>query len=61
MSTFRAIRIDKAEKATTAAFVDFDDAELMEGDVDIRVSHSSLTSRTGWRSPASRLSCAVFR
>jgi len=47
MSTFRAIRIDKAEKGTTASFADLDDSALMEGDVDIRVSHSSLNFKDG--------------
>lgn len=47
MSTFRAIRIDKAEKGTAAAYVDFDAGELMDGDVDIRVSHSSLNFKDG--------------
>ena len=33
MGTFKAIRIDKAEKGTTVALTQFDEAELMEGDV----------------------------
>ena len=33
MATFKAIRIDKADKGTTAALTQFDDAELMDGDV----------------------------
>jgi acrylyl-CoA reductase (NADPH) len=28
---FKAVRIDKAEKGTTAALVQFDESELMEG------------------------------
>ena len=35
MATFKAIRIDKAEKGTTAALTQFDEAELMEGDVTV--------------------------
>ena len=35
MGTFKAVRIDKAEKGTTAALTQFDEAELMEGDVPI--------------------------
>ena len=42
MGTFRAIRIDKAEKGTTVALTSFDEAELMEGDVTIRVEWSTL-------------------
>ena len=30
MATFKAIRIDKADKGTTAALTQFDEAELME-------------------------------
>ena len=37
MATFRAIRIDKADKGTTAALTQFDEAELMDGDVTVRV------------------------
>jgi len=35
LATFKAIRIDKAEKGTTAALTQFDEAELMEGDVTV--------------------------
>ena len=41
MGTFKAIRIDKAEKGTTAALTQFDEAELMEGDVTVAVEWSS--------------------
>jgi acrylyl-CoA reductase (NADPH) len=47
MATFRAIRIDKAETGTTAALVDFDDAELMDGDVTVRISHSTVNYKDG--------------
>ena len=47
MGTFKAIRIDKAEKGTTAALTQFDDAELMEGDVTIRVEWSTLNYKDG--------------
>jgi acrylyl-CoA reductase (NADPH) len=47
MATFRAIRIDKAEGGTTAALVDFDEAELMDGDVTVRISHSTLNYKDG--------------
>src|SRR3984893_13822766 len=47
MGTFKAIRIDKAEKGTTAALTQFDEAELMEGDVTIRVEWSTLNYKDG--------------
>ena len=47
MGTFRAIRIDKAEKGTTAAFTQFDEAELMEGDVTVAVEWSTLNYKDG--------------
>lgn len=47
MPTFRAIRIDKADKGTTAAFTDFDEGELMDGDVTVRVSHSTVNYKDG--------------
>ena len=47
MATFKAIRIDKAEKGTTAALVPFDEAELMEGDVTVRVEWSTLNYKDG--------------
>jgi len=47
VATFRAIRIDKAEKGTTAALAQFDEAELMEGDVTVRVEWSTLNYKDG--------------
>ena len=47
MGTFRAIRIDKAEKGTTAALTQFDEADLMEGDVTVRVEWSTLNYKDG--------------
>ena len=47
MGTFTAIRIDKVEKGTTAALTQFDEAELMEGDVTIRVEWSTLNYKDG--------------
>ena len=47
MTTFKAIRIDKAEKGTTAALVQFDEADLMEGDVTVRVEWSTLNYKDG--------------
>ncbi|MBR0731538.1 acrylyl-CoA reductase (NADPH) [Bradyrhizobium japonicum] len=47
MATFKAIRIDKADKGTTAALTQFDDSELMDGDVTVRVEWSTLNYKDG--------------
>jgi acrylyl-CoA reductase (NADPH) len=47
LGTFKAIRIDKAEKGTHVALTQFDDAELMDGDVTIRVEWSTLNYKDG--------------
>ncbi|MCO5130970.1 MAG: oxidoreductase [Xanthobacteraceae bacterium] len=47
MGTFKAVRIDKAEKGTTAALTQFDEAELMDGDVTVRVEWSTLNYKDG--------------
>jgi acrylyl-CoA reductase (NADPH) len=47
VATFRAIRIDKADKGTTAALTQFDEAELMEGDVTVAVEWSTVNYKDG--------------
>jgi acrylyl-CoA reductase (NADPH) len=47
LATFKAIRIDKAEKGTTVALTQFDAAELMDGDVTVRVEWSTLNYKDG--------------
>jgi acrylyl-CoA reductase (NADPH) len=47
LATFKAIRIDKADKGTTAALTQFDEAELMDGDVTVRVEWSTLNYKDG--------------
>jgi acrylyl-CoA reductase (NADPH) len=47
MTTFKALRIDKAEKGTTAAITQFDESELMDGDVTINVEWSTLNYKDG--------------
>jgi acrylyl-CoA reductase (NADPH) len=47
VATFKAIRIDKADKGTTAALAQFDEAELMDGDVTVRVEWSTLNYKDG--------------
>jgi len=47
VATFKAIRIDKADKGTTAALTQFDEADLMDGDVTVRVEWSTLNYKDG--------------
>ncbi len=47
MATFKAIRIEKADKGTTAQLAQFDEAELMDGDVTVRVEWSTLNYKDG--------------
>jgi acrylyl-CoA reductase (NADPH) len=44
---FKAIRIDKADKGTTATLTEFDEADLMEGDVTVGVEWSTLNYKDG--------------
>jgi acrylyl-CoA reductase (NADPH) len=48
VGTFKAIVIEKAgEKATKAALTDFDEANLMDGDVTVRVEYSTVNYKDG--------------
>ncbi|TAK47166.1 MAG: oxidoreductase [Xanthobacteraceae bacterium] len=47
MGTFKAIRIEKADKGTRAELSSFDDSELMDGDVTVRVEWSTLNYKDG--------------
>ncbi len=47
MPTFKAIVIEKADSGQTVALKDFDNADLMEGDVDVRVAWSTLNYKDG--------------
>jgi acrylyl-CoA reductase (NADPH) len=47
LATFKAIRVDKAEKGTTVALTQFDEADLMEGDVTVAVEWSTLNYKDG--------------
>src|SRR5476649_1089900 len=47
LATFKAIRIDKADKGTTVALTQFDEADLMEGDVTLGVEWSTLNYKDG--------------
>jgi acrylyl-CoA reductase (NADPH) len=47
MSTFKAVVIDKAEAGQSVGIRTFDEADLMDGDVTVRVSHSTLNYKDG--------------
>ena len=47
MTTFKAIRVDKADKGTTVALTQFDEADLMDGDVTLGVEWSALNYKDG--------------
>ena len=47
MATFKAIVIEKADSGTKAALADFDEANLMDGDVTVRVEYSTLNYKDG--------------
>ena len=47
MATFRAVRIDKTDAGQTARLSDFDEDELMDGDVTVRVEWSTVNYKDG--------------
>ncbi|MCZ7660747.1 MAG: oxidoreductase [Xanthobacteraceae bacterium] len=47
MGTFRAVRIDKADAGQNVALVDFDEKDLMDGDVTVRVEWSTVNFKDG--------------
>jgi len=47
VGTFKAIRIDKADKGTVASLTQFDESEWMEGDVVVAVEWSTLNYKDG--------------
>ncbi|NNM74835.1 MDR family oxidoreductase [Enterovirga aerilata] len=48
MASFKAVVIEKAESGSASPVVrDFPDSELMEGDVTVRVSHSTVNYKDG--------------
>ena len=44
---FRAISADKTEAGQDVRFVEMDESELMEGDVTVRVTHSTVNYKDG--------------
>jgi acrylyl-CoA reductase (NADPH) len=47
VGTFKAIVIEKTESGTKASLADFDEANLMDGDVTVRVEYSTLNYKDG--------------
>jgi len=47
VATFKAIVIEKAESGTKAALTEFDEANLMDGDVTVRVEYSTVNYKDG--------------
>jgi acrylyl-CoA reductase (NADPH) len=47
VSTFKAIVIEKADGGTTSSLTEFDDANLMDGDVTVRVEYSTVNYKDG--------------
>ena len=47
MAVFKAIVVEKAESGTKAALTDFDEANLMDGDVTVRVEYSTVNYKDG--------------
>src|SRR3990172_6693727 len=47
VTTFKAIVIEKADGGTKAALTDFDEANLMEGDVTVAVEYSCVNYKDG--------------
>ena len=45
--TFKAIRVDKSDSGQQVRFVEIDESELMDGDVTIRVTHSTVNYKDG--------------
>jgi len=47
VATFKAVVIEKAESGTKAALADFDEANLMDGDVTVGVEYSTVNYKDG--------------
>jgi acrylyl-CoA reductase (NADPH) len=47
MGAFRAIVVDKGEGGQSAALKEFDESGLMDGDVTVRVTHSTVNYKDG--------------
>src|SRR5436190_19693152 len=47
MATFKAIVVDKADSGQTVRLTDFDEKDLMDGDVTVRVEWSTVNYKDG--------------
>ena len=47
MGAFKAVVVEKTEGGQTATIKDFDEADLMDGDVTVRVTHSTVNYKDG--------------
>src|SRR5215469_7503108 len=47
MATFKAIVIDKAEAGQTVRLADFDEKDLMDGDVTVAIEYSTVNYKDG--------------
>jgi acrylyl-CoA reductase (NADPH) len=47
MATFKAVVVDKTDAGQTARLTDFDDKDLMDGDVTVAVEYSTLNYKDG--------------
>lgn len=47
MSTFRAVVVDKGDSGQSVSIREVDEGELMDGDVTVRVSHSTVNYKDG--------------
>lgn len=47
MGSFKAWIVDKTEGGQTLRFGDFDEADLMDGDVTVRITHSTVNYKDG--------------
>ena len=45
--SFKAVRVDKTEAGQTVGFVEAEESELMDGDVTVRVTHSTVNYKDG--------------
>src|SRR5229473_1119363 len=47
MSTFKALVVTKPDTGYACNFADFDERDLMDGDVTVRITHSTVNYKDG--------------
>ena len=47
MAKFKAIVVEKADKGQTVSLTEFDEADLMDGDVTVRIGWSTINYKDG--------------